>query len=68
MSIEAQRAARRAAMPLTTAFVEQYAEFAPTLIYAVEGERSYGKPPKGENAFTIPPGYRMATHVEKVKR
>ena len=66
--IEDQRAARRAAMPLTTAFVEQYAEWGAKLIYAVEGGRKYGKPPQDENAFTIPPNYRMATHVERVKR
>ena len=66
--IESQRAARRAAMPLTTAFVEQYAEFSPKVIYARENGIRVGKPPQDENAFDIPPNYRMATNVERAKR
>jgi len=64
--IEAKRAARRAAMPITTALMEQYAEFSPTLIYASENGRAFGKPPQDENAFTIPANYRPA--FEPVKK
>lgn len=67
-AMQAQRAARRAAMPITTAFIEQYADFAPTLIWASENGIAFGRKPEGENAFDIPPRYRMATHVERVKR
>lgn len=68
--IEAKRAARRAQMPLTTAFVEQYAEFGAVLVYACENGITYGKPSQDDpdKVFTIPPGYRMATNVERVKR
>lgn len=43
--IEAKRLARRAAMPITTAFVEQFAEFKPMLIWACENGKTYGNPP-----------------------
>lgn len=66
--IESQRAARRAAMPITSEFMWQYAEFAPKLIYARENGIRVGKPPQDENCFAIPPLYRMATNVAKVKR
>jgi hypothetical protein len=68
LDIEAKRAARRAQMPLTTAFVEQYAEWGAVLVYACENGITYGKKPQEENVFDIPPLYRMATHVERVKR
>lgn len=58
--IDAKRAARRAAMPITTQFLEQFAEFGATLVYARENEHSYGKKPEGESAFDIPRGYRIA--------
>lgn len=59
--IEAKRAARRAAMPLTTAFVERYAEFSPKVIYASENGITVGKPPPSdENVFVIPARYRMS--------
>jgi hypothetical protein len=61
--IEAKRAARRAAMPTTTEFIEQYADFAPTLIYASENGKTYGKEPVDENAFTIPRGYGMTAPI-----
>jgi hypothetical protein len=57
--IEAKRAARRAAMPITTAFVEQYAEFGAKLIYAQEGGITFGKPPQYTEVFTIPANYGM---------
>jgi hypothetical protein len=63
-TLEAKRAARRAAMPITTAFVEQYAEFSPVLIYAAENGRAYGKPPQEENCFDIPPRYGVAVQMK----
>lgn len=57
MTPEQKRAARRAAMPQTTALMEQYAAFSPTLIYAKEGAHSYGKPPVDVEVFDIPAGY-----------
>lgn len=57
MSIEAKRAARRAAMPITTELVEQYAEFGATVVYASENGHAYGKPPQYAEVFDIPPNY-----------
>lgn len=68
MTIEEKRAARRAAMPLTTAFVEQYAEWGAKLVYACENGITYGKRDENENVFDIPPGYRMPTNSPKVRR
>jgi hypothetical protein len=65
--IEAKRQTRRAAMPNVTAFFEQFAEFAPTLIYAQESGISYGKQPEDKEAFTIPKGYGLSTYVKKGK-
>lgn len=65
--IEAKRAARRAAMPITSAFVEQHAQFSPTVIFASENGITAGKPPRDENAFTIPRGYGMETGNAKRK-
>ena len=56
--IEAQRAARRAAMPITSALVERYAEFSPRVVYASENGITVGREPQDENAFDIPPNYR----------
>jgi hypothetical protein len=56
-TIEAQRAARRAAMPVTTALMEQYAEFKPKLIYAQEGAHTFGKLPQYAEVFDVPAGY-----------
>jgi hypothetical protein len=66
--IEAQRAARRAAMPITSALLAEYADFSPKLIYAVENGIRVGKQPQDENAFPIPPLYRQNTHIERAKR
>ena len=55
--LDAKRAARRAAMPITTALLDEYAEFSPTVIYAEEGGRTFGKKPSDENAFQIPQNY-----------
>lgn len=66
--IEAKRAARRAAMPITTALVEQYAEFKPTVIYAQENGITVGKEPQDREVFTIPHGYGLVTHIPKAKR
>ncbi len=69
MSPEEKRAARRAAMPITTAFVTRYAEFEPTVIYAQENGIMVGKMPIDESAFTVPLGYGLATGVPtKAKR
>ncbi len=68
MTIEAQRAARRAAMPITAQLMEQYAEWNPTLIYARENGRSYGKPQTDENAHTFPRDFRAFEPVKKEKR
>lgn len=57
MTPEAKRAARRAAMPATTALMEQYAAFSPTLVYAKEGAHTYGKQPVYAEVFDIPAGY-----------
>lgn len=64
MTIEAKRAARRAAMPATTALMEQYAEFKPTLIYAVEGAHTFGKPPQYAEVFPIPANYEPMKVIE----
>jgi hypothetical protein len=58
MTLDAKRAARRAAMPFTTSLLEQYAEFAPTVIYAVENGITVGKPPQYAEVFDIPAGYQ----------
>jgi hypothetical protein len=55
--MESQRAARRAAMPQTTALVEQYAEFSPKVIYASENGITVGRRPQYAEVFTIPPRY-----------
>jgi hypothetical protein len=65
--IDAKRASRRAAMPMTTEFMEQYADFAPTLIYASEKGLSYGKQPVDSEVFTIPPGYGYVAPVKARK-
>jgi hypothetical protein len=65
--IDAKRAARRAAMPVTTEFMEQYADFAPTLIYASENGRSYGKAPQDKEVFTVPAGYGYVAPVKARK-
>lgn len=61
--IQAQRAARRAAMPIVSAFVEQYAEFAPTVIYAEEAGIRVGKKPQDAEVFDIPPRYGATAPV-----
>jgi hypothetical protein len=66
---EARRAARRAAMPITAAFVEQYAEFMPTLVWAAENGITFGKPPQDESVFVIPANYApMWEPVKKEKK
>lgn len=63
--IEAKRAARRAAMPVTTAFVEQYAEWSPKVIYARENGITVGKRDEDENCFEIPANYLKPTEGRK---
>jgi hypothetical protein len=57
MTIESIRAARRAAMPTVTALLAEFAEFAPTVVYASENGITAGKKPDYSNAFTIPANY-----------
>lgn len=58
MTLEAKRAARRAAMPVVTAILAEYAQFAPTVVFASENGIVVGKPPVYAEVFDIPPGYR----------
>lgn len=55
--LEARRAARRAAMPVTTALLAEYAEFAPKVVYAQENGITVGKKPDYSSAFTVPANY-----------
>jgi hypothetical protein len=57
MTPDQKRAARRAAMPITTSLMEQYAEFKPTMIYASENGHTFGKPPEYAEVFDIPANY-----------
>lgn len=66
--IDAQRAARRAAMPIVSAMLEEFAEFSPKVIFASENGISVGKRPVAESAFTIPPGYFPMRPVETKKK
>lgn len=59
--IEVQRAARRAAMPITASIVEQYAEFSPRVIFASENGITVGKRPNYTETFDSPHGYGIAT-------
>jgi hypothetical protein len=58
--IDAQRAARRAAMPTVSALLEEWSAMFPgtKVIYAVENGIRVGREPCNESAFTIPPNYR----------
>ena len=51
-------------MPVTTGLMEQYAEFAPTLVYAVEGAHTFGKPPQYAEVFAIHANYEPMKHIE----
>jgi hypothetical protein len=64
MDLEAKRAARRAAMPTVTALVEQFAEFAPKVIYASENGHTVGKPPVYAEVFDIPRGYSPMARID----
>jgi len=57
MTMESQRAARRAAMPLTAALLDEYAEFSPKVVYARENGIKAGKRPVYSEVFAIPSGY-----------
>jgi hypothetical protein len=67
-NLEARRAARRAAMPITQSLLDEYAKFSPAVIYAQENGITAGRKPQDENAFDIPPGYGMPTHTAKAKK
>lgn len=54
---EARRAARRAAMPVTTALLAEFAQYGATVVYACENGITVGKKPQDENVFDIPAGY-----------
>lgn len=62
--IDAQRAARRAAMPTVSAWLEEYAEFGAKVIYAVENGITAGRKPKDAEVFQIPAGYSPMRAVE----
>jgi hypothetical protein len=66
--LEAKRAARRAAMPITAALVEQYAEFSPTVIYAQENGLTVGKPPHYAEVFDIPANYHPSYQLPAKER
>ena len=59
-ALEARRAARRAAMPIVSAFVNEVRETFPdvTVIYAHENGITVGRRQNNESAFTIPCNYR----------
>jgi hypothetical protein len=54
-------------MPITAALLDQYAEFSPKVLYAVEAGITVGKPPKYKEVFTIPPGYGYVAPVKARK-
>lgn len=64
---EARRAARRAAMPITTALLAEYAEWGATVVYACENGITVGKRPKDENVFDIPAGYAPMRAMPELK-
>jgi hypothetical protein len=64
MDTEAKRAARRAAMPVTTSLLAEYAEWGARVIYARENGITAGKKPDYSGAFDIPPGYAPMREVE----
>ncbi len=67
MNLDAQRAARRAAMPITSALLDEYAEFGAKVIYASENGIVFGRPSAGDE-FTIPPNYfPMRDYARKVR-
>lgn len=68
MTPDQKRAARRAAMPITTSLMEQYAEFSPTLIYAKEGAHVYGKPPEYAEVFDVPANYNPSYQAPTKER
>ncbi|HEX8924926.1 MAG TPA: hypothetical protein VF786_04000 [Terriglobales bacterium] len=63
-TIEAKRAARRAAMPITTALLAEFAEFAPTVVYACENGITVGKRPVYAEVFDVPANYFPMARVE----
>jgi hypothetical protein len=64
MTIEAKRAARRAAMPIVTAIVQEYEQFAPKVIFAHENGVTVGKPPQYIEVFEIPARYFPMAQIE----
>ena len=54
---EAQRAARRAAMPTVSAIVAELEQFKPQVVYAQENGITVGKAPKYAEVFDIPANY-----------
>lgn len=65
--IEAKRAARRAAMPVTTSLLAEFAEFGATVVYACENGITVGKKPQEENVFEIPTGYAPMRQIPEAK-
>jgi hypothetical protein len=64
MTIEAKRAARRAAMPVVSAILAEYEQFAPKVVYATENGIVVGKPPVYAEVFQIPAGYQPMAQIE----
>lgn len=62
--LESRRAARRAAMPVTSALLAEYAEWGATVVYAEENWITVGKKPDYSNAFDIPAGYAPMRRTE----
>lgn len=62
-SIANKRAARRAAMPVTSALLAEFSEFGATVVYACERGITVGKKPDYSGAFDIPPGYAPMREV-----
>lgn len=65
--LESRRAARRAAMPLTSALLDEYAEWGARVIYAEENGIKAGKKPQYREVFEIPAGYAPMREVPELK-
>ncbi len=64
-----RRSSNRARMPTVAAIVDEYRSLGltVTVIHATENGITVGKKPTNENAFDIPPGYRLAAAVAKAQ-
>jgi hypothetical protein len=62
--LDARRAARRAAMPVTNSLLAEFSEWGAKVIYAQENGITVGKKPEYSGAFDVPPGYAPMRQVE----